>query len=115
MKPLRGPGFMDLTGKGANAMRKALDKGPIAASLWACDDFQAYRVKLFPGDVYYKTKGGNCGGHAVELVGYGWYQDQPYWLVRSMQSCIDVQCLCERKTCTGEELLGHSLGSAVSL
>ena len=64
-------------------MREALDKGPLIAVFTVYNDFTIYgqNPSRYPGGIYHHAAGGRISEHAVELIGYGWFGDQAYWLV----------------------------------
>lgn len=67
--------------KGEEAMMNELFLyGPFTVCIKIHDDFNHYR-----GGVYYYQHGNKVGGHAVELVGYGYdeHQEMKYWRIKN--------------------------------
>jgi len=55
-----------------------LMNGPVQAAFEVYQDFMAYKT-----GVYHHVAGSLLGGHAVELVGWGVENSQPYWLAKN--------------------------------
>jgi hypothetical protein len=123
LPPLAGVGYVDLTKRGADRMRAAIDKGPITASFIVCNDFQdsfTRDPRQWPGGIYFQarqaqaffdctymkrqadgeiTYAEDCGAHEVELVGYGTYiyigtRGIDYWLVGTTIPSFSPRCAC---------------------
>jgi len=64
----------------ANMMKELFLYGPFTVCIEIMSDFNHYR-----GGVYYHRNGGSVGGHAVELVGYGYEpkQSMNYWRIKN--------------------------------
>lgn len=52
------------------------DKGPVAAQFTTYEDFLHYK-----SGVYKHTTGGQVGGHAVKIIGWGAEDGEDYWLL----------------------------------
>ena len=59
-----------------SAVKKALQSGPVAATMLVYDDFMYYT-----GGVYKHVTGGVAGGHAVSII--GWKDADKAWVVRN--------------------------------
>jgi hypothetical protein len=75
MKPI---GYARPSSGGASvpAVKRALLKGPLMASMVVYDDFMFYT-----GGVYKHVTGSRAGGHAVSIV--GWNDEHQSWVVRN--------------------------------
>jgi hypothetical protein len=75
MKPI---GYARPSSGGASvpAVKRALLKGPLMASMVVYDDFMFYT-----GGVYKHVTGARAGGHAVSIV--GWNDEHQSWVVRN--------------------------------
>jgi len=58
-------------------IRKAImEQGPVEAAMTVYSDFENYA-----GGIYHHVSGGNAGGHAVRIVGWGAENGTKYWKV----------------------------------
>jgi cathepsin B len=60
----------------ADIQTALVTSGPVQAAFSVYQDFMSYS-----GGVYSHVSGSLLGGHAVKFVGYGTYNNIPYWLV----------------------------------
>lgn len=63
-------------GSSVAAVKRALQNGPLVASMTVYDDFMFYT-----GGVYRHVTGNRAGGHAVSIV--GWNDEHQSWVVRN--------------------------------
>jgi len=59
-------------------MSDLVANGPVEAAFTVYEDFVHYK-----SGVYKHTTGGELGGHAVTIIGYGTVSGQAYWLVQN--------------------------------
>ncbi|KAK3760409.1 hypothetical protein RRG08_018637 [Elysia crispata] len=59
-----------------NIMKELVNNGPVTAAFTVYSDFMHYK-----SGVYKHKTGGQLGGHAVKIIGYGTENGQDYWLV----------------------------------
>jgi cathepsin B len=59
-------------------MRDLFTNGPLSLSIELKEDFLVYK-----SGVYVYTKGGDVGGHAVSLFGWGEENGEKYWLIQN--------------------------------
>jgi len=60
----------------AKIQTEIMTNGPVEAAFTVYDDFPTYK-----SGVYHHTTGGQLGGHAVKIVGWGVESGTSYWLV----------------------------------
>ncbi|RCN47338.1 papain family cysteine protease, partial [Ancylostoma caninum] len=56
--------------------RDIMKNGPVVAAFTVYSDFMQYR-----SGIYKHTAGGEVGGHAVKIIGWGTEKDVPYWII----------------------------------
>ncbi len=54
-----------------------MTNGPVVAEIIAYQDFKKYKGK----DVYKYVAGGNIGGHAIKIIGWGVERGVPFWTI----------------------------------
>eukprot|EP01059_Diplonema_ambulator_P036594 TRINITY_DN9175_c0_g3_i2.p1 TRINITY_DN9175_c0_g3~~TRINITY_DN9175_c0_g3_i2.p1 ORF type:complete len:159 (+),score=37.43 TRINITY_DN9175_c0_g3_i2:22-477(+) len=59
-------------------MTELYTKGPLAVAFTVYADFPSYK-----SGVYKHTTGAALGGHAVEMIGWGVENNEPYWWIKN--------------------------------
>uniref|UniRef100_A0A0G4GGZ6 Peptidase C1A papain C-terminal domain-containing protein n=1 Tax=Chromera velia CCMP2878 TaxID=1169474 RepID=A0A0G4GGZ6_9ALVE len=61
-------------------MLELVNNGPLVASFQVCDDFHEHKEGIY----YHGSEDRDgCGGHAVELIGYGEEQGRKFWIAKN--------------------------------
>jgi cathepsin B len=61
-----------------DVQKDILQHGAVTAAFTVYEDFLTYK-----SGVYKHTTGGELGGHAISIIGWGTENGTPYWLVRN--------------------------------
>lgn len=69
------PGTLEIAVTHEEIMRELVNNGPMLMGLQIYEDFMNYESGIYKYEV-----GGNIGGHAMKLIGYGYDEEEGlYW------------------------------------
>lgn len=71
-----GESTYSISSNPSEIMSEIMNHGPVEAAFTVYADFPNYK-----SGVYQHVSGGQLGGHAIKILGWGVEQDTPYWLV----------------------------------